>query len=234
MSGLDFGQGFFKQKEDDGTFARKNIQINRDDVQPVLQNEGDMILWERGNGFIYDEYDSSIDTNKWDITEDVTGNGNITVTEDATKIRGIYSVTGSGASTGNCIIATKDLPELIDLSEFNVRMTQAFLSGSAGGIFKVTIFGIVVFTETTSGIFNKDSVWSGVKKPDGTWDISEDGVFDQNINPTDNIIESSVSSNSGTFTTHYSINVFEIKIGGGSFLLLKSTQRTFVIDLTSF
>ena len=218
--GLDFGgTNMFNQMEEDGTFARKNIQINREDVQPILQNQGDMVLWERGNGFVYDAYNSVIDATKWAIS--VSGSGVLPTETDA------YIEMKINPALGGSYVETKLLPALADMSQIFFRLIRV-TGGSGSNLMKIVWFGNDIDPIINGGV-SVDNEWTGIKAIDGTWNIYKDDVFFANITPTDNILKIySVARN-----TSYA-RLYPVSVGGGTFLLIKSTQGTFKIDLASF
>ena len=223
---LNFGQGGLFTVEEDGTFARKNIQINRSDTEPVLQNIGDMILWERGEGFIYDDYDSSIDAAKWTETE--AGDG--TVVETNTEIYGIVS--GGPTITGTADFKAINLPALADLNEINFRAKLETGAGSTGTC--RIYFGNQQLIVKSAGA-GDDSIWKLTKNPDSTWGVWDDGALIDTITPANNELNFTAGATLTTYTGNAAKNtVYEITAEGGTYLMIKSTQRTFKINLASF
>ena len=230
---LNFGAGGIFNVEEDGTFARKNIQINRDDVQPPLQNAGDMVLWEHGAGYIYDSYNSSIDGAKW--TTNTAHTGCMTaasVSETATYLKcAITWDTTAGAATWTCYVSTNNLPALADMELIEFSTHRDYSANTWINVDNVNIFG------TSFNPSNATHAWKCIKKLDGDWLIYKDTVLVSTITPTTNIITvggawAGVYAGWGAgWNNHY---LYELKVGGGTYLLIKSTQRTFAIDLASF
>lgn len=243
--GLNFGlPDFFKDTgEGDGTFARKNVQINRDDVQPILQNEGDMVLWERGEGYTYDIYNNVIDGNLW--TAVATGTG-AAVSETTTYIQGNVSIGNQTAAyNADTTIKAKDLSPLEDMSEITFRCTLNCSTGHTPGNWELAtlkIFGLTVKTveDDDGSTHSDDSIWKGVKNPDGTWNIFDDDVeVLSNQTALNNEIEILADADKpdtapADIGASVITRLYTITVGGGSFLLLRSTKRTFKIDLASF
>ena len=238
---LDVNNLFGNASESDGSFSRKNIQINREDTQPILQNIGDMVLWERGNGYLYDNYNSSIDATKWTNTSGGSG-GSVGFSESTTYLRGTITATaGTYTLNRNLQIKTIDLPVIGDITEIEFSTTAysgACDWGGAGA--KVYIFGINVYTLTTHNVYGNPTTatFKGIKNTDGTWNFYVNDILtlsNQNATSNELIIQADVYYHGvwdGSETWYNQFN--EIYVGGQTYLLIKSTQRTFAINLASF
>ena len=231
--GLDFGgTNMFNQMDEDGTFARKNIQINREDVKPILQNQGDMILWERGTGYTYDTYsDASIDPTLWTT---FATNGNCTNTETTAYIQAKVEYTGPLVNA-NAKTSTKDLPPLEEMSEVQFRCHLYINQGMNTVMASVSIFGTVV-KQMNEPSGTSDCIWRAVKNPDNTWDVYKDGVLNNNnMAATDNIIFVKAEVAAGIFNLYWLgfARLYPINVGGGTFLLIRSTQKTYKIPLNA-
>lgn len=149
--------------------------------------------WAVFNGVptVYDEIDdSSIDTNLWN-TETVGPSGGMTpyITEDTDNI---YLRATGGSSTGitSETLTSSNISSLDFLSiTLNVQV-GASSDNYNGGYGRLTIFGNIVKTVTTSG--SDTSVWT-ILKNESTgslqYDIYDDDVYQETITPSDDEIE---------------------------------------------
>ena len=245
---LNFGQSFFQGREDDGTFARKNIQINKSLTTPELQSIGDMCLWEEEDGGVYDEYNSIIDLTKWSFYTEFTQVGTGTVTFDSyetdTYIASVlkFGIAGGTYNAGwHALhrIYTDIMPNrnLYDTLEFSILVDGFGGYGSGEQATKVDILGITVYNQDQAvRWFSK--TFRMEKNADNTWNCYIDDVLvlsDQAATGNQISIQFHTWYNAtfGAGGHDDDIRVYNINLGRRVAFVIKGTDRTYIIPLIS-
>lgn len=244
---LDFGQSFFKQTADDGTFARKNVQINKADIQPILQNDGDMILWEQGEGAVYDGYNSVVDNTKWGFDNSVnSGAGSITINTGEMET---YIYTSSDVTPATYGIGTFDQQKiytklmesraLYGTLEFNVYIKQFGPQRHEIQISALGILAVDTDFNTMSNVY-KTYIIKLTKNIDSTYEVFVDDVLvasDQSATDDDIFVwikqTSTANWTTGGGAGLSKIYIYEIKAGQQTTILIKGTTQTFKIPVSN-
>ena len=232
---LNFGfknQLFSRTAEDDGQVFFRNLLFAEGTSAPTLNNKGDVVFWEKAGVGTYDVYNSSIDGTKW--TTSTTG-GESLVEESATFIRCAIERDATEDTANTASIETKAMLTLGEITEVEFR-AELGRTGSTSVVPSPTtqlwVWGLKI--KEVEDNATDDSVWTIKKIENGTWDVYDDDVFQENIDPLDNVIKTNVSNTSvpGTNSAvHIQGKLYEIKSDGGTYMLIRNSKQTFIIQL---
>jgi hypothetical protein len=208
-------------------------------TQPELTAPGEIKIWESGTTFDYDDYDGVIDTEKWNATTTGSGMPQPTVGETASYIYGNIRLYGEKTGNGwrTATIESNHMPQLADLTEIRFRAdlnVAGMLNDINRAYTRLYIFGILVKQLL---IGSDSSEWKAIKNPDGTWEIWDDDVnVLHNQVAITNTIKVVTAYNEtmypGSFGTEYNGygRIFTVHIGGGTYLMVRGSAKTYLIN----
>lgn len=164
---------------------------------------------------VYDEIDdSTINDSLWYNT---TVNGG-SVTEDTAKIR-LHTTRddSSPTTTITAYLNSTDLQNVIPLTNVTFRAVISATKGNTNPasdvLGQIKVFGTTIISETATG--SDDSVWTIVKNDtlgETYFDVYDDGVWQQQINAVNNVLEyvSSVTTGSGSGTNTVDLDLYYV------------------------
>lgn len=209
-------------------------------LAPVLTETGEAEVWE-GTSASYDLPNSVLNGAFWTSTINLGGTMTGGTYEDASSAYPRIIDGGAVNVESTIKLETNAMPALADMNYLKLRVhllggqnAAVYVSGYA----KLVVFGCLIKSVPVGQFNGNDSVWSFIKLANNTWNVYDDGVYQENITPTDNELYTEVNckfkpADWGEPTNSYG-KIYDIQIGIDNCLLIKGTSKIYILDLPDF